>query len=160
MGGLVDDTSDVNKPVSTATQPALNLNANLANPTFTGTVLAPTVNATTSIQENGVDIHTMFLKRPWVQCVVNTNGTICANSSVGQITPTIGRTSGESAGAWDINSTSHPTGVPYAHYVQVRTDSGLGFGVVSNIVSNSCKVRLYSSSQVLTDCQFSLVIVS
>jgi hypothetical protein len=36
--GNVDNTSDVNKPVSTATQTALNLKANLASPTFTGTV--------------------------------------------------------------------------------------------------------------------------
>jgi hypothetical protein len=38
----VDNTSDANKPVSTATQTALNLKANLASPTFTGTVTAPT----------------------------------------------------------------------------------------------------------------------
>ena len=36
--GNADNTSDVNKPVSTATQTALNLKANLASPTFTGTV--------------------------------------------------------------------------------------------------------------------------
>lgn len=36
--GNVDNTSDANKPVSTATQTALNLKANLASPTFTGTV--------------------------------------------------------------------------------------------------------------------------
>ena len=34
----VDNTSDVNKPVSTAQQTALDLKANLASPTFTGTV--------------------------------------------------------------------------------------------------------------------------
>lgn len=33
----VDNTSDVNKPVSSATQTALNLKANLASPAFTGT---------------------------------------------------------------------------------------------------------------------------
>lgn len=33
-----DNTSDANKPVSTATQAALNLKANTASPTFTGTV--------------------------------------------------------------------------------------------------------------------------
>lgn len=38
----IDNTSDANKPVSTATQTALNLKANLANPTFTGTPAAPT----------------------------------------------------------------------------------------------------------------------
>ena len=36
--GNVDNTSDLNKPVSTATQTALNLKANIANPTFSGTV--------------------------------------------------------------------------------------------------------------------------
>lgn len=36
--GNVDNTSDAAKPVSTAQQTALNLKANLANPTFTGTV--------------------------------------------------------------------------------------------------------------------------
>lgn len=36
--GNVDNTSDLSKPVSTATQTALDLKANLASPTFTGTV--------------------------------------------------------------------------------------------------------------------------
>ena len=39
--GNVDNTSDVNKPISTATKNALNLKADLANPTFTGTLTAP-----------------------------------------------------------------------------------------------------------------------
>jgi hypothetical protein len=37
----VDNTSDANKPVSTATQTALDLKANLNSPTFTGTVTLP-----------------------------------------------------------------------------------------------------------------------
>ena len=36
--GNFDNTSDINKPISTATQTALNLKAPLASPTFTGTV--------------------------------------------------------------------------------------------------------------------------
>jgi hypothetical protein len=51
--GNVDNTSDANKPVSTATQTALDLKAPLASPTFTGTVVLPsTVNgpgASTSV---------------------------------------------------------------------------------------------------------------
>jgi hypothetical protein len=39
--GNVDNTSDANKPVSTATQTALDLKAPLASPTFTGTVTTP-----------------------------------------------------------------------------------------------------------------------
>jgi hypothetical protein len=43
----VDNTSDANKPISSATTTALNLKANLANPTFTGTVTVPTPTNTT-----------------------------------------------------------------------------------------------------------------
>jgi len=46
--GNVDNTSDANKPVSTATQTALDLKANLASPTFTGTPAAPTAAMTIS----------------------------------------------------------------------------------------------------------------
>lgn len=41
--GNVDNTSDVNKPVSSATQTAFNLKSNLASPTFTGTVVLPNI---------------------------------------------------------------------------------------------------------------------
>lgn len=40
--GNVDNTSDANKPISTATQNALNLKANAANAVLTGTPIAPT----------------------------------------------------------------------------------------------------------------------
>lgn len=39
----VDNTSDANKPVSTATTTALALKSNVASPTFTGTLTAPTI---------------------------------------------------------------------------------------------------------------------
>ena len=39
---LVNNTSDINKPISTATQDALNLKAPLASPNFSGVPLAPT----------------------------------------------------------------------------------------------------------------------
>lgn len=44
--GSVDNTTDLNKPISNATQTALDLKAPLANATFTGTIVLP---ATTSI---------------------------------------------------------------------------------------------------------------
>jgi hypothetical protein len=43
--GNVDNTSDANKPVSSATQTQLNLKANLASPTFTGTVTIQNISA-------------------------------------------------------------------------------------------------------------------
>lgn len=46
--GNVDNTSDLNKPVSTATQTALNLKANLLSPSLTGVPTAPTAAAGTN----------------------------------------------------------------------------------------------------------------
>lgn len=46
--GNVDNTSDANKPVSTAQQTALDLKANLASPNLTGTPTAPTASANTN----------------------------------------------------------------------------------------------------------------
>jgi Chaperone of endosialidase len=47
--GNVDNTSDVNKPVSTATQTALNSKANIASPTFTGTVTSTNLTASGTV---------------------------------------------------------------------------------------------------------------
>lgn len=49
----LDNTSDANKPVSTATQTALDLKANLANPTFTGTVNAAALTLSGDLTVNG-----------------------------------------------------------------------------------------------------------
>ena len=46
--GNVDNTSDINKPISTATQTALNLKANIDSPAFTGVPSAPTASAGTN----------------------------------------------------------------------------------------------------------------
>lgn len=46
--GDCNNTSDLNKPVSTATQTALDLKANITSPTLAGTPLAPTAAAGTS----------------------------------------------------------------------------------------------------------------
>ena len=46
--GNVDNTSDINKPISTATQNALNLKANAANAALTGVPTAPTAAVGTS----------------------------------------------------------------------------------------------------------------
>ena len=46
--GSVDNTSDSSKPVSTATQSALDLKSNIDSPSFTGVPAAPTAASTTS----------------------------------------------------------------------------------------------------------------
>jgi hypothetical protein len=43
---------------------------------FSGTLTAPTVNATTTLQIGGVGTNTLYASKPWVQCVVNAGGGI------------------------------------------------------------------------------------
>ena len=139
----------------------MNLKANLDNPIFTGTVTAPTINASSALQINGTSTATLYAPKPWVQCVWNgSNMTIQSSSSVGRVTPTITRTSGQAAGAYDVTFTTHPNSFNYTHSIQVRADSGFATGVISAVLANSCKIKLYNASQVLTDYQFSLIIIA
>lgn len=67
----VDNTSDVNKPVSTATQTALNLKANLASPTFTGTPTLPT--GTIGVTQLTADNSTALATTAFVKSVAAAN---------------------------------------------------------------------------------------
>jgi hypothetical protein len=64
--GNVDNTSDVNKPVSTAQQTALDLKANKNNAVFTGTM--PSVTSSTS---SSVKSSTDLVNRAYIDSVVN-----------------------------------------------------------------------------------------
>jgi hypothetical protein len=74
--GNVDNTSDANKPVSTAQQNALDLKANIASPTFTGTPAAPTPAAGDSSTKLAT---TAFVRIPAV-----------SSAASGALTPTAG----------------------------------------------------------------------
>jgi hypothetical protein len=58
--GNIDNTSDVNKPVSTAQQAALDVKANIASPTFTGLVVLPTgtIAVTQALNDNSTKLAT------------------------------------------------------------------------------------------------------
>lgn len=72
--GNVDNTSDVNKPVSTAQQTALDLKANLVSPAFTGNPTAPTA----SVGDNDTTIaNTAFVHAEIA------NGSVAKTSSTG-----------------------------------------------------------------------------
>jgi len=69
----VNNTSDANKPVSTATQTALGLKANLASPTFTGTPEAPTATAGTNTTQVAT---TAFVKTAVDNVISNAPGAL------------------------------------------------------------------------------------
>ena len=112
------------------------------------------VNVRSSLRIGGASMGTLFVVRPWVRCLISTN--LAASSNAGRVRPTVARTSGQAAGAYDITSSSHPRGFDYTVSTQVRVDSRLAFVVVRNIQANSLKDRTYNASRNLTDLQLSL----
>ena len=97
MVGLsnVDNTSDTNKPISSATQTSLNLKAPLASPTFTGTATIPTASVTQKLSVVG---DASFGGKMNVQGDVSMNGNLIVN---GNILPAVG-------GVYNLGSPSQP----------------------------------------------------
>jgi hypothetical protein len=81
--GNVDNTSDANKPVSTAQQTALNLKADLASPTFTGTPALPT--GTTAVTQTAGDNTTKLATTAFVAAL----GALKANLASPTFTGTV-----------------------------------------------------------------------
>ena len=78
----VDNTSDLDKPVSTAQQTALNAKANTASPTFTGTPSAPTAAAGTNT--------TQLATTAFVQAAVSSASTGIVVSTTAPTSPNSG----------------------------------------------------------------------
>ena len=89
---------------------------------------------------------------------MNQNAVILSGSDAGRVTPTTARTSGQPVGAYEVGFSTHPRGFNYTYCVQPRVDAGLVFAVISNVNTNSLKVRTYNAAQALTDLQFSITI--
>jgi hypothetical protein len=80
--GNVDNTSDINKPISTLQQSALNLKADIDSPALTGTPTAPTATPSTNT--------TQIATTEFVQSVVNSidSGVTSVNGLTGAVTIT------------------------------------------------------------------------
>lgn len=119
--GNVDNTSDLNKPISTATQTALDLKANLASPTFTGTVTIPspfTLGAT-SVTSTGTQLN-------YLSGATGTTGTgnLVYSNSPTLVTPNLGTPSAVTL--------TNGTGLPVSTGI-----SGLGSGVATFLATPS-----------------------
>jgi len=84
--GNADNTSDVNKPVSSATQTALNLKANIASPTLTGTPVAPTAAAGTNTTQIATTAFVQTAISTGTQYRIFTDGISTFREGVRQIT--------------------------------------------------------------------------
>ena len=121
--GNVDNTSDANKPVSTATQTALDLKANLASPALTGTPTAPTAAAAT----NTTQVATTEFVRAEVAALVNSAGATL--DTLGEIATALGNDANLSTTLTNSIGLKAPlaspalTGTPTAPTAAVATDT-------------------------------------
>lgn len=79
--GNVDNTSDADKPISTAQQSALDLKANLASPTFTGTPSLPT--GTTGVTQSAADSSTKLATTAFVTTADNLKANLASPTFTG-----------------------------------------------------------------------------
>ncbi len=75
----INNTSDANKPISTATQTALNLKANLASPTFSGTPTLPS--GTIAVTQTSSDSTTAIATTAFVDAALNSLSVTDATTS-------------------------------------------------------------------------------
>lgn len=83
----VNNTSDANKPVSSATQTALNLKADLASPTFTGTPTLPT--GTIGVTQTAGNSTTAVATTAFVTGAITTGNNLKANVASPTFTGTV-----------------------------------------------------------------------
>lgn len=122
--GNVDNTSDANKPVSTATSTALGLKADLASPTFTGTV-------------NGADLT--------LSGVLTATAVTLDNSKVGSALATVG-TSPSAVDTWAVADFSSAK-----YLVQLKKGSDIEVIEVLVTVNGSNNVYITEYADVISN---------
>lgn len=88
----VDNTTDANKPISSATQTALNLKANIASPTFTGTVSG----ITTLMVSESTNLY-------YTEARVTANANVAANTAARHSAVTLGTSNGLSLAGQEVS---------------------------------------------------------
>ena len=119
--GNVDNTTDANKPISTATQTALDLKAPLASPALTGAPTAPTAAAAT----NTTQIATTEFVRAEVAALVNSAGSTL--DTLGEIATALGNDANLSTTLTNSIATKAPLASPTFTGTVTVAASGIAF---------------------------------
>jgi hypothetical protein len=129
--GNVNNTADTAKPVSTAQQTALDLKANLASPTLTGTPVAPTAAVGTNTTQIATTAH-VFAERTATATL--TNKTLASPVLTGSMTlPAVTLSGAVSGGAQQMDNVVIGANTPLAGGFTTLNTSGVAT-VGSNIV--------------------------
>lgn len=128
--GNVDNTSDADKPVSTATQTALNLKANLASPALTGIPTAPTADASTNTTQIATTAYVKAQGYTTSSGVTSVSGTAPVVSS-GGATPAISMAAATTSVNGYMTSAYATKLDGIAAGAQVNVNTNLGQGAIT-----------------------------
>ena len=147
--------------------------ATKASPTFTGTLAAPTINATTALQVGGTNINTIYQTianmssylttssasstyQPmfYATASINTNGLVATTG--GKVTLTC--SSPSPAGTYTLSWANSGTTPSYA-FLQWKTAGTPGYCGYSSLSTTGMIVYTYNSSGTLTNASFSVAVV-
>ena len=128
----------------------MNLKANLANPTFTGTLAAPTIDASTALQIAGTNVNTIYHPLFWMWVIIPSSGTnvaVTISSWNGQAST--GSASRSATGTYVLSWT--PSIGSKTYFVNGNVRNTGGFISFSGTTTTACNILTYSASGVLTD---------
>ncbi len=143
--GSVDNTTDANKPVSSATQSALDLKANLASPTFTGTVGGITK---AMIGLDNVD-NTTDANKP-VSSVTQSALNLKANLASPTFTGTVVLPSDTAIGNVSSTEIGYVDGVTSAIQTQLNTKAALASPALTGVPTAPTATSGTSTTQIAT----------
>ena len=132
--GNVNNTSDANKPISTATQTALDLKANLASPSFTGNPLAPTQAYALGAADSSVKIaSTAYVNNRIAELTKLWRGTTWLQMFPSGLLVQVGTAVASSTPGGEVT-------VMFSQPFTTSTPFVLVSGTTANVASNSCWV--------------------
>ena len=128
--GNVDNTSDLDKPISIATQDALDLKANIESPTFTGTVSGIT---SAMVGLGNVD-NTSDLDKP---ISTATAIALSGKQSVGNYATGGGTATGTNTGDQTITLTGEVTGTGTSSFATTISNDSVTYAKIQNVSAAS-----------------------
>ena len=131
--------------------PALTGTATAVNITASGTIAAPTINATTALQYGGIDTNALYQVRAWILGAVDgATGNLLTTSGKGTLS-----SSRTATGSYSLIWTTAPS-APTAAFLQLRLANG--FIQYSGLGSSGMAVRTYNTANALSDASFSVLV--
>ena len=134
--------------------PALTGTATAVNITESGTIAAPTINATSTLQVGGANINTLYKSRHWAYGSVNSGGSIATSGGAATgIASVLTGTTGVYTVSWANSGTT-----PVYAYIQLKSGT-LGFITYGGLSTTQVTVYTYTTASAAANLAFNFLVI-